>query len=89
MSDHPWPTAEEIAKRHNGVLDRDWSKFDLSECRHSLMVNATPVGVGQPDWFVEYCPICGHTESRCNHNLFEWNEAGTLLRCKTCGIDGT
>ena len=25
----------------------------------------------------------------CDHNRCEWNEAGTLLRCTTCGIDGT
>lgn len=91
MTDHAWPSAQEIAQAHNETrpLDRDWSKFDFSGCRHPLMIGVTPLGVGQPEWNVDICPTCGHVESQCNHNQFVWNDAGTLPRCTTCGIDGT
>ena len=89
--DYPWPTPAEIAGAHDEArpLDRSWSKFPLDECRHPLMVGITTLGVGQPDWNVEICPDCGHVTSCCNHNRAEWNDAGTLLRCTTCGTDGT
>lgn len=87
---HPWPSEREIRLAQTSPrFDRDWSKFDFSECKHGLMIGVTPLGVGQPDWNVEICHFCGHVESQCNHNKFEWNETGSLLRCTTCGTDGT
>jgi hypothetical protein len=87
--DYPWPSAQEIEMAYEGAVTRNWSKFDVSNCRHGLMVGVTPLGVGQPDWNVEICPQCGYVESCCNHNDFQWNDEGTLLRCVVCGLDGT
>lgn len=79
-----WPTAQEIAEAQAGTFDRNWSCFDLSDCRHTS--NAC---VEKGGWAVEICEACGHTEVRCTHANCEWNTEGTLLRCTTCGIDGT
>jgi hypothetical protein len=87
-TEHAWPTEERISRlrRFEGVFNRRWSCFDFHQCTHPLMVG---VGSMWGKWTVEICPICGHTVSQCLHEKMEWNEAGTLLRCATCGIDGT
>jgi hypothetical protein len=88
--DKSWPTAERIEKAQApGGFKRDWSCFDRSTCRHELMTGVTPLGVGQGDWNVMLCTACGHVEVQCNHDKFEWNAEGSLLRCKCCGLDGT
>lgn len=90
MSDYPWPPEDHIALVHGSPgFERNWSCFDLSGCGHNVMVSVTPLGVNQGDWHVMLCRECGHTTTECLHNKMEWNEAGTLLRCTTCGKDGT
>ncbi len=92
MSDHPWPheglILRQSARVEAGVAGanwRHWTLFDFSQCTHeeqNVMVQAG-------DWEVEVCTRCGAGRKACNHTNMVWNEAGTLLRCANCGIDGT
>lgn len=88
MSTQPWPTAQEIVQAQASDLSEDkaraWSCFDLSDCKHT---SRAVVVVGA--WEVEVCERCGDTQTTCTHPSSEWNKAGTLLRCTTCGVDGT
>lgn len=86
-----WPTADQIAQAQSdseagGSFDRRWSCFDLSGCDHASPRALVYAGA----WVLEICERCGTvTEKNCTHERCEWNEAGTLLRCTTCGVDGT
>lgn len=89
MIKHPWPTTEEIKKMHNislGVitsLDRTWTKFDLSDCKH-LTSSMSYAG----NYEIETCVYCGkQMSSQCIHGSTEWSPDELLLRCKTCGMD--
>lgn len=86
MAGQPWPEVP-AGLVFATDADRNWSKFDLSECGHKLSTLVERAG-----WSLDICVACG-TVTRgpvCEHPAgFEWNEAGTLLRCKTCGVDGT
>lgn len=90
MSDRPWPTEAQIefaqarfAQR--GDRARIWSTFSFASCGHERTEFAV---VG--DWELEICVECGSvTRKTCLHTEMEWNAAGTLLRCKNCGLDGT
>lgn len=89
MSKHYWPSERTIEIMHTddvfAIVGRTWSCFPKPmNCRHPLMYGAE---VGPH--YVDVCATCGHTEVQCTHKEMEWNEAGTLLRCKHCGIDGT
>ena len=87
FDDEPWPTAEQIgAAAEARPFDRRWSCFRVDDCTHPIGALAEVAG-----WSIEVCPLCGHTSNvHCLHEAgFEWNEAGTLLRCRTCGVDGT
>lgn len=82
----PWPTADEIAEAHvlGAEKPREWSCFDLSDCRHT----ASHL-IERDSWTIDVCDACGYTTVTCNHQTCEWNTEGTLLRCTTCGIDAT
>lgn len=42
------------------------------------------------EWAVVICVNCGQQiHKECPHVSSTWNEAGTLLTCDNCGIDGT
>lgn len=89
--DADWPSAAQIAAvnarvESGGRFDRTWSCFDLRSCSHALSQCIEVAG-----WEVEVCTRCGHaTTIGCTHPAgFVWNEPGTLLRCRTCGSDGT
>lgn len=86
---HPWPSDATIATMHQddvfNIVGRRWSCFHKPlDCRHPLMH-----GAEAGPYYVDVCATCGHAEVQCLHREHEWNEAGTLLRCKQCGIDGT
>lgn len=95
MRDAAWPSAEQIAAANatanaaataRTAFDRTWSSFDLSDCKHPLSIGTEVAG-----WFVDVCVRCGRaTPGVCTHPAgMEWNDEGTLLRCRTCGRDGT
>lgn len=89
-ANHPWPSERQIAVMHQddvfNIVGRQWSCFPRRAyaCQHPLMH-----GAELGPWHVDVCDTCGHTEVQCLHHENEWNEAGTLLRCKNCGMDGT
>lgn len=90
MSDRPWPTEAQIIQGQArfellGDRARIWSTFSFASCPHERS-EVCVVG----DWELEVCVECGQVTRRvCRHTEMEWNEAGTLLRCKNCGLDGT
>ncbi|MDO8185852.1 hypothetical protein Q5424_01235 [Conexibacter sp. JD483] len=83
----PWPSPAQIASAHGADrLDRQWSCFDLSDCRHQVTIPTEVAG-----WAIDVCARYGRkSPSECTHPTgFECDAAGTLLRCRTCGLDGT
>jgi hypothetical protein len=85
-------TEEEIAKAHAGNVDRKWSLIDFSACKHERTeFLTTRVGYGtHKGWEVVACHDCGQPlEHSCTHPEWLWNDAGTLLSCTLCGLDGT
>lgn len=85
MIDKSWPYLWKIIEEHNKEkFDKYWSCYDFSNCKH-IIRRVSYI----ENWQLETCVECGNTEVECAHNNFEWNKEGTLLRCKTCGRDGT
>lgn len=87
MIDKSPKTAEEVKERAcHGNFDRKWSMFDLSTCDHPSPLHIVYVN----DWEITICPSCATIlQKKCEHKHCEWEADGTLLRCTTCGIDGT
>lgn len=81
-----WPTTEEIHAAHDGHrFKRNWTKFDLSNCKHTVC-SISYAG----DYEIETCSECGkQVSSHCEHKDNEWSPDELLLRCKTCGMDIT
>lgn len=46
------------------------------------MINAGSIAV-------EICSVCSYITAVCNHDNNDWNEEGTVLKCRLCGLDGT
>lgn len=47
-----------------------------------------PVG-NKGSVFLEVCEKCSYILVVCNHDNNDWNEEGTVLKCRLCGLDGT
>lgn len=64
--------------------------FDLSDCPHTVR-SMVEVENAHGVWGVEICVDCGLLVAgpECPHISCHWNEAGTMLQCDNCGIDGT
>ena len=72
---------------------RDWRTsllYDLSDCPHTQR-RMFEVENEHGIWGVEICVNCGLLVAgpECPHVSCHWNEAGTMLQCDNCGIDGT
>lgn len=84
----PTPTDSAIWNAHRtGVeLARSWSSYPLGECDHALRIDSEVAG-----WTTSVCVRCGDASpGQCTHPAgFEWVRDGRLLRCRTCGVDGT
>lgn len=85
MAAQPWPEVDE-GREFKSDADRAWSKFDLGDCDHRRSS-----GVEVAGWALDVCVRCGAVVGKveCLHPATQWNEDGTMLRCATCGVDGT
>lgn len=85
MIDKSWPTKEAIDEQNTqSFINREWTRFDFSNCQHE---RNTIAYAGK--WEIALCNDCGSFIYKvCTHEMI-WNDAGTLLRCNICGIDGT
>lgn len=84
--------AEHVALPRDETDDRRWRErtvIDFTGCPHttcSLIEVENDNGV----WGMEICVKCGvQVRRECPHTINDWNDDGTLLRCRNCGVDGT
>lgn len=95
--------AEDIEAQRRAYLDaypedrpkREAICFDFSDCAHTAETIIEVKASGSDGstlgaWGVALCARCGtQTAKECAHTICVWNEDGTLLTCRNCGIDGT